>query len=288
MNTRKFLLVVALLSGVCIQTDAQSLFKKLKQKAAEAFTGNGNPEISTSQKTGTLGPDADDCVGADNPALKVNTELKREFYTSDVVVEMLNEENKKTISYFDAEALAMKTIQPGSPDRASYMDSEGFFYGFNKDKGYYEKSGIMNMGAMDMMGPSIMVTQYKLPTNPFFEKQQYLHDKNVKAFPFLYLEFTFLYKPEDFRGEGYGEVDYGQPGYSQFYPTSPGYEGSYVVFDDQHRLIEINIMVNTEQFKGTGYIKYAYKPTTVCLPEAKEVKMPFQGLMEKAMNPGKN
>lgn len=289
MNTRKLLLIVVLLSGFGVCSNAQVFLKKLKKKAQDLVTKDDRAiSESSSGGEGSLGPDAVDCIGAPNPARDVKTDLKREFYTDDIVVEVLNEENKKTTSYFDAEALAMKSVQPEVSDKASYIDSEGFFYAYNKNKGHYEKSGMLSMGSMSLMGPSIMVAHYKLPNDPFWEKFEYLSNQKVKTFPFMYMEFTFLYKPEHFMVEGYSKVPAGQPGYTRFDHTMEGYKGSYVVFDDKERLIEININANTDQFKGEGYFKYSYKQATVCLPEAKEVKMAGQGIFEKALDPNKN
>ena len=289
MNTGKLLLLVAMLSGFSVDTNAQGILKKLKKKAQDIVTkDNGTMPESNPGGEGSLGPDAVDCIGAPNPARDVKTDLKKEFYTNDIVVEMLNEENKKTISYFDVDALAMKSIQPGVSDKASYIDSEGFFYAYNKHNGYYEKSGMLSMGSMSLMGPSMMVAHYKLPNDPFWNKFEYLSNQKVKTFPFMYLEFTFLYKPEHFMGEGYTKVPSGQPGYTRFDHTMEGYKGSYVIFDDKDRLIEINIKADTDQFKGEGYFKYSYEQATVCLPEAKEVKMPGQGIFEKALDPNNN
>lgn len=290
MNTRKLLLLVALLPDIYIQTSGQSIFNKLKKKAEDITVQKGTEilENSTKQKPSPPAPDADDCIGAANPALEIKTELKKEFYTADVVVEMLSEKNIKTIGYFDVEVIAMKTVQPEGSGKSAFMDSEGFFYGFNEEKGYYEKSSMLSMGSLTFLGPSIMVSQYKLPSEPFFEKYEYFSNEKVKPFPFMYLEFTFLYKPEHFIVDGYTKVAGGQAGFTRFNNTAPGYEGSYVVFDDQNRLVKINISVNTEEFKGTGYINYAYSSNKVCLPEAKEVKMPMQDIFEKGMNPNNN
>jgi hypothetical protein len=289
MITRKLLLVLVAFFTICSYSDGQGIFKKLRKKAGEIVTGKENKDSLINNDSGTApGPDAEDCIGAANPAKDVKTDLKKEFYTEDVMVEVLNEKNVKMVSYFDADALAMKTVQPESSKKASYMDSEGFFYAYNEHKSIYEKSSMLSMGAVGLTGPSMMVSQYKLPNEPFWTKYEYLSKAKVKAFPFIYLEFTFLYKPEHFKADGYTEEIVSETGNTKFSHTTEGYEGTFVVFDQNNRLIEINLNVNTEQFKGTGYFKYEYSPATVCLPEAKEVKMPLQGIFEKALDPNKN
>ena len=75
------------------------------------------------------------------------------------------------------------------------------------------------------------------------------------------------------------------------YLNEPGYEGSYVIFDDQDRLVEIYInKADTGQqmdaynmdmtAPGESLLIYEYKPVEVKLPPAREVRAQGQGMME--------
>ncbi|ALJ03630.1 hypothetical protein APS56_00015 [Pseudalgibacter alginicilyticus] len=297
---------------LCITYSVQAQFlKKLKQKAEEAAertilrktdevvskktektiddvttpnNKNSNDEITTTSNSQ---------ITSSNSALNKNTELKKSFYKEDAVVK-LHENGKLTqTQYFDANEIAVR-LENDLPE-PGFIDSEGFIYGF-KD-GEYTKSSIVALQSQGLMVPTMMLDAYKLPPEPFMAQLQKQSDLGVTANPFNgIVEFAFIYKPDDFRYEDFAESKQTLNGktYTKFnYLNEPGYEGSYVLFDNKDRLVEVftKIGESKQNFeigemprqKGESLMIYDYKPVEVTLPPAREVRMQGQGLMEAVM-----
>lgn len=268
-----------------VSTVNAQLLKKLKEKANKAFGIESKEDASTSG----------------NPALKINTEAKQEFYKEDVVITLFENNSKTQTQYFDKDEIAVriedkKVVKPG------YNDSEGFMYAFNKKTEHYEKSSLVALQSQGMMVPTMMLDAYKLPPEPFMANLQKQQDKGMTPNPFNgIVEFAFIYEPDNFRYDDFKESKQKSNGktYTKFsFLNEPGYEGSYVRFDDQDRLVEIytnkaETSQSSDGFQmsmmppGEAHIKYDYKPVDVKLPPAIEKKMAGQGLMEMLMGSNK-
>ncbi len=308
------ILFTALLA-LCLGMPVQAQFlKKLKQKAEQAAERtilrktdevvskktektiddattkkdkSKNNSKEPEQATGTLEPA--------NAALNKNTEAKKAFYKEDVIIKMHENGNLNQTQFFDAEQVAVRSTQSNMP-KPSYIDSEGFVYTFQD--GEYTKSSIIALQSQGMMIPTMMLEAYKLPPEPVMANLQKQTDLGMTANPFNgIVEFAFIYEPEHFRYEDFKESKQTLRGktYTKFdFLNEPGYEGSYVLFDDQDRLVEVfTKKADTGQSSGAfdmsmtppgeSLLVYNYQPVTVQLPQAREVRAQGQGLMEGVM-----
>ncbi|MCK7590769.1 hypothetical protein M0G43_09300 [Subsaxibacter sp. CAU 1640] len=303
-----FTLIVCLFIG--FSSEAQIL-KKLKKKAEQAAerTILRKTDEAVSKKTEKTIDDAtkkrdtsDDNASeestsseGDNTALEKHKNAKQSFYREDVVIKLHENGKLNQTQYFDADAVAVRSVQNDMP-KPNYVDSEGFIYGF-KD-GEYTKSSIVALQSQGMMMPTMMLEAYKLPPEPFMAQLQKQQDMGMTANPFNgIVEFAFIYKPDDFRYEDFKESKQTLRGkrYTKFeYLNEPGYEGSYVLFDDNGRLVEIYTKKtdtgNRDALEmgnmlppGESVMVYDYQPVDVTLPKAREVRMQGQGLMEMVM-----
>lgn len=308
MKTKHILLVIfGLLIGV--NADAQIL-KKLKKKAEQAaertilkktdevVTKKTEKTIddATSKKEKNKSNDKDSDLEAANSALNINTKAKNKFYTDDLEIKLMENGELNQTQYFDADAVAVKTTQDNMP-KPSYIDSEGFLYTYRD--GEYTKSSIIALQSQGMMVPTMMLEAYKLPPEPFMAQLQKQTDLGMTANPFNgFVEFAFIYKPDDFRYEDYKESQQIFRGktYTKFeLLNEPGFDGNYVLFDDTNRLVEVysNKLKATQSMEdmysmsmippGKQLLVYNYTPIDVQLPQAREVRMQGQVLMEAVM-----
>ncbi|WP_157378279.1 hypothetical protein [Arenibacter latericius] len=221
-----------------------------------------------------------------NPALLINTEVKRQFYTTDIIVEMYQEGAKSQTFYFDADELAARNEFYKEEKEPMYFDSEGYTYSFNVKNERYEKSGFLKSGAMSMMIPTQLVESYKLPPEPFYEALEDFNEKGLRLNSFNVVEFAFIYKSEDFETDNYSKstVNCGESSCTKFDINAAGYSGSYVLFNANDQLAEIYVDINGEQGTGAGKLKYYYEPCEVRIPPSTEVKMPGESLFNLGLD----
>lgn len=274
--------IILLLICLAINTNADAqIFKKLKKKANKALGIESN----------------EDALTTGNSALQINTDAKKAFYKEDVVVEMFENNKLNQTQFFDKDEIAVR-IEDKKVSKSGYNDSEGFIYTYNKKTNQYEKTSIAALQSQGLMAPTMMLEAYKLPPEPFMASLEKQNDQSLTPNPFNgIVEFSSIYKPENFRYEDFKESKQKNHGktYTKFdFQNEPGYEGSYVLFDDKDRLVEIYTNKSTLSQPSDGIsmdimpsgesrIKYNYKPVEVILPPAKEVKMAGQGMMEIVM-----
>ncbi|RYH72580.1 hypothetical protein EVU94_12835 [Flavobacteriaceae bacterium 144Ye] len=316
MKTKLILLTFTFL--LCGITAEAQLLKKLKKRAEQAAertilkktdevvtkktektiddVTNGKDSESNSEESDSGSSNAPKGVKFDNPSIDNNTQAKRAWYTSDVRVTSYDKEKQSDmVSYFDADAVAMRSDytnkDTGEPE-TSYMDSDGFFISYNKTEQRYTKTAILSMPGMDMMAPSMMASAYKLPESAIFGGLEEMKNQGLAVYPFMHVDFPFVIKPEHYRDEmntnNYKESKQscrGSMGCTKFSVQEPGYEGSYTMFDNQDRLVEINIAIKDDPFfgSGKGKIEYFYEDVDVKVPAAIEKKMLGQDLMKKGM-----
>jgi hypothetical protein len=322
MKTKNFLILLLCLF-IAGHAEAQ-LLKKLKKKAeqaAERTILRKTDEVVTKKTEKTIDDitkgDEDDNNEEDvnnsktektikgskfsNPSLDINTEAKKSHYASEVrVVSFDKEKQTEVVSYFDADEVAMKSNwvdgNSGKP-KTSYADSEGFFISYNDTEKRFTKTALMSMPVMGMMAPSMMVSAYKLPESAIFGALEEMNAKKLKIYPFMHVDFPFVLKPDHYREEmninRYKESKQscrGSMGCTKFSVQEAGYEGSYTMFDNQDRLVEINIAMkdNPNFGSGKGKIEYFYEDINVKVPEAVEKKMPGQDLFNMGLDPNKN
>ena len=309
MKIKQILLVIMCL-GVITTTEAQ-LLKKLKKRAEKAAerTILNRTDKEVSKKTdktidGAINKkdkkEADEQNSnkeAENSALDKNTKAKNEFYKADLEIKIMENGSLNQTQYFDANEVAVRSIQDNMP-KPSYIDSEGFIYTF-KD-GEYTKTSIVALQSQGMMVPTMMLEAYKLPPEPFMAQLQKQNDLGMTANPFNgIVEFAFIYKPDDFRYEDYKEstqIIRGET-YTKFeLLNEPGFKGNYVLFDAKNRLTEVysnklESASSTDDMysmsmvpPGKSLLVYNYTPVEVQLPQAREVRMQGQGLMEGVMD----
>ncbi|NND10766.1 MAG: hypothetical protein HKN96_06120 [Flavobacteriaceae bacterium] len=237
----------------------------------------------------------------ENTADQINTATKRDFYQEDIVIETYDVEKKaKTVNYFDADHLAMKSVwkdhKTGKVQK-SFIDSEGYFIAYDDNEGCFVKTNLLSNGAIAMIGPSAMAQAYKLPVGAIWEASDQLNKKGLKLNTFMFVEFAFILKPDHFRTDtddtSYTEKTVacrGSSNCTKFVIDAEGYSNSFILFDGDDRLAEINITAkNQQQFgSGSGQLEYFYKPCEVNLPAAKEKKMPGQDLFNLGLDPNKN
>lgn len=256
-------------------TTEKVLLKKTEQKTEQVVENTidsvANPQTKTNNKKG------------DNSAKLINTEAKRSFYTTDVIVRTSDSKGKGSEYYFDSDEIAARGVAPNS-DKPIFIDSEGFQYGYNESERRWEKTGLMQSDAMSFMLPMMSTGILKLPAEPTLDASKKLKEQGLNMNTFQIVEWAFIYKPEHFRSEDFEETTAPCPNGGtcpKFLYTDPEYEGSWVLFDKQGRLAEVYANVNTQQTQGDGSYKFEYSPVTVDLPYAVEVKMPFQDLLMK-------
>lgn len=314
----KHLFVTLLCLILGYTTEAQFL-KKLKKTAQEAAEGtilrktdeivSGKTEKTIddatikkdeSNKKGGKGNEdfEEEAAPGVNPALGINTEAKKAFYKEDVVIKLHENGNLNQTQYFDADEVAVKMEGDKLP-KPGYADSEGLMYGYDDNEGRYTKSSMVALQSQGMM-PLMIVEAYKLPPEPFMASLDKQADQGMTPNPFNgIVEFAFVYEPEQFRYEDFKETKQTIRGetYTKFeFLNEPGYEGSYVLFDSQNRLIEIftkksDTGQSMDSFElgsmpvppGESLLVYEYKPVDVQLPPAKEVRTHGQGMMEMVM-----
>lgn len=308
MKTKLIFITCAfLLCGINAEAQLLKKLKKRAEQAAERTILNKTDEVvskktektiddATSKKEKSDKKEDEDTseLEASNTALTKNTEAKKAFFKEDIIIKMHENGNLNQTQFFDANEVAVRMEDPKQP-KPGFIDSEGYMYVYSE--GEYQKTGIVAIQSQGLMAPTMMIEAYKLPPEPFmaqFEKQQ---DLGVTANPFNgIVEFAFIYKPNDFRYDDFNETTQTLRGktYTKFeYLNEPGYEGSYVLFDDQDRLVEIYTKTSEEAElidgfgsqgqAGESLMVYDYKPVEVKLPQAREVKTVGEGLMGGVM-----
>lgn len=105
---------------------------------------------------------------------------------------------------------------------------------------------------------------------------------------FMLVEWAFIYRPDDFREPGFDETTTGCANGGtcpKFLYEEPEYAGSYVTFDAAGRISEIKAVVNAETGTENGIFQFTYdQPVSVWIPEAVEVKQPFQDFFTKGLD----
>lgn len=314
----KIVLILAIGLAVTHSTEAQFLEKLVKkaENAAERTilnrtdrevsksTDNAIDGITDGKKDSSTTKDGHTQNGTtaipagtkfENPSLKKNTEAKRAWYTSDVRVTSYDKEKESDmVSYFDADAVAMRSEyvdQEGVP-QTSYIDSEGFFISYNTSEQRYTKTGLLAMPGMSMMAPSMMASAFKLPESAIFEGMETMKNLGLAVYPFMHVDFPFVIRPEQFRDgmitDRYIESQTACRGgldCTKFSVVESEHVGSYILFDNQNRLIEINIVIKDDPYYGSGKgkIEYFYENVEVQVPDAVEKKMFGQDLLKKGM-----
>ncbi|SDI08590.1 hypothetical protein [Winogradskyella thalassocola] len=314
MKTKHILLVII---GLLIGGNAEAqILKKLKKRAEQAAertilrktdeivskkTEKTIDDATTSNDRSNTKSDgsADDQIDSEstNSALTMNTAYKKEFYKEDAIIKTYENGNLNQTQYFDADQVAVRMESDAIP-KPGYLDSEAYMYSYNDNEQAYNKSAILASGGQGMMVPNMMLEILKLPPEPALANTQKQMDKGITPNPFNgFVEFAFIYGPEQFRYEDFKEVKQNLRGksYTKFeFLNEPGYEGSYVIFDDEDRLIEIYTnKADTGQSMdafdmsmmppGESLIVYEYKPVEVNLPPAKEVRTRGQDMMGLVM-----
>ncbi|MBO0321627.1 hypothetical protein J0X14_04910 [Muricauda sp. CAU 1633] len=301
-----------LIMCLCFGNATQAQFlKRLKEKAEQAaertILNRTDEEVTKSTDKGidivsgkedsNVDRTAPKVTKYENPSKSIHTDAKKAFYNADVIVETYDDEKQShTTSYFDSDELAMKmtwTDQNTDKPAHAFNDSEGYFISYNEHEGRYEKSNLLSLGAMSMMAPTMIVSAYKLPMDRFMEVSEEFRDKGLKINAFMLVEFAFMYSPDDFGNGDYEESIIPcreSASCTKFNIIAEGYEGSYILFDSEDRLAEININMkdNLNFGSGEGYIKFTYKDCEVHLPAAFEKKMLGQDLIEIGLDPTKN
>ena len=263
------------------KTTEKVLLKKTEQQTEKTVEGSIDEITGNDKKTSD--EEVKDPTGyskGKNEARLLNTEAKRSFYTSDVIVKTSDSKGKGSEYYFDSDEIAARGMAPNS-DKPIFIDSEGFQYGYNESERRWEKTGLMRSDAMSFMMPMMSTGILKLPSQPTLDASKKLKEQGLNMNTFQIVEWAFIYKPEHFRLEDYEETTAPCPDGGtcpKFLYTDPEYKGSWVLFDSQGRLSEIYANVNNDQAQGDGSYKFFYQPVSVSLPDAVEVKMPFQDL----------
>ena len=313
MKTKIIILAILFLTaGSTSEAQILNKLKKKAEKAAENTLLNKTDEIVSETTENAIDgitngefsenpEDVNNPVTFANPSKAINTEAKTAFYNRDLIVRTFDKEKQAyTATYFDADELAMQSNwndpNSGQP-KTSYVDSEGYFIAYNDAKKRYEKSNLLSSGAMGMMAPTMMISAYKLPPGPFWEASDELSKQGLSLNTFMYIEFAFIYTPEHFRDEmvknDYSESQVacrGNAGCTRFSINDPAYSGSYILFDENDRLAEINVkMKDDENFgSGEGKLEFFYEACNVNLPAATEVKQPGQDLLMKGLDINNN
>ncbi|MBC2840276.1 hypothetical protein [Robiginitalea sp. SC105] len=298
-------LLVFLASGSQVQGQFLKRLAKKAEKAAERTVlnraGEESGKATDSALDSLLGTPEDGGnagaakgtpqggTGVDyNTAKLINTDAKRSFYTMDVVVHTVNSKGETTDSYFDAEELAMR-MEASRNDASMFTDSEGFQYAYNDREERWEKTGLMRSEAMSFMLPAMSMGILKLPEGPMMEATQRFHEQGVNMNTFLLVEWAFIYSPEDFGGSDFTRTlvpcPDGGGDCPKFSYEDPEYQGSYVVFDSEGRLSEIHARVDNQMAQDEGTYSFSYdRDVQVQIPNAVEVKQPFDNLFSRGLN----
>ncbi|MCR8669067.1 hypothetical protein NO995_15385 [Aestuariibaculum sp. M13] len=301
----RFTFFLSIMLFMSYSSEAQ-LLKKLKEKAQQAVERTvlkKTDEVVTEKTentidgiTGSNKTDSDSQkTTSNNEAFAIHTKDKKKFFKEDVIIKMHENGNLNQTQYFDANTIAVRLDNP-KQSQPGFIDSEGFIYTSNN--GEYTKSSIIALQSQGMMVPTMIIDAYKLPPEPFLAQLQKQQGLGMTANPFNgIVEFAFIYKPENFRYSDFKESkqSFNGKNYTKFtFLNEPGYDGSYVLFDDQDRLVEIYNKISTvnqstnpvnmaSRSPGESLLNYNYSAVEVNLPEAREVKMAGQGLMEGVM-----
>lgn len=309
----KYILTILCCLTVAFNAEAQIL-KKLRKKAeqaAERTILKKTDEVVTKKTEKTIDDATSkkdkpknneenrtiDTNEGPNTALKRHTKSKKDFFKEDMVIKLHENGKLNQTQYFDVDEIAVRIDDVNKPD-PGFIDSEGFIYGYNEKEGEYNKSSLVALQSQGMMVPTMLLEAYKLPPEPFMAHLQKQQDEGMTPNPFNgIVEFAFIYEPEDFRYEDFKETKQNLRGksYTKFdFLNEPGYEGSYVIFDEQDRLVEIytnktSTSPSSGNFEmdmippGESLLLYDYKPVDVELPLAREVKAQGQEMMEMLM-----
>ncbi|MCP9200432.1 hypothetical protein MKO06_10955 [Gramella sp. GC03-9] len=268
------------------------IFKKLK-KEVEKTVESAFDSIVNPQKQNNTSEVSSENYKSSNKAKTINSAAKRAFYTSDVIVKTSDSEGPGSTYYFDSNEIAARGEAPNAKGPI-YIDSEGFNYAYNEGEGRWEKTGLMRSDGMAFMMPTMSMGILKLPAEPSLEASRKLKEQGLNMNTFQIVELAFIYKPEHFRNGDYEETSIpctNGGSCPKFLNTNPENRGSWVLFDSEGRLSEIFAKVDSQQAKGTGSFKFLYQPVSVKVPDAVEVKMPFQDLFlagADATPPGEN
>jgi len=164
----------------------------------------------------------------------------------------------------------------------------GYHYGYNEQEERWEKTGLMRTDAMAFMMPSVSISLLKLPPEPMLDASTRFKEQGLNMNTFLMVEWVFIYTPDDFRSDDYTEQQvtcrYGG-NCPRFIYEDPEFKGSYVEFDANGRLSKIYANVNNEYQQEDGTFEFDYDtPVSVTIPNAVEVKIPFQDILFKGMD----
>ena len=260
------------------ETTEKVLLKKTEEETEKTVEGAIDKAIDPDSKKDDQAKPGNNANA--NTAKTINTEAKRAFYTSDVIVKTSDSNGKGSEYYFDSEEIAARGVAPDS-EHPIFIDSEGFQYGYNASEGKWQKTGIMRSDGMAFMMPMMSAGILKLPIEPTMAASEKLKNQGLNMNTFQIVEWAFIYKPEHFRSEDYEEMsvpcsDGGTC--PRFLYTDPEYKGSWVQFDKEGRLSEVYAKVDNIQAQGDGSYKFFYEPVSVSIPDAEEVKTPFQDL----------
>jgi hypothetical protein len=301
MKTKLFLVSLTLLiSGVNVEAQ---ILKKLKKKVEQTTekvilkkTEEKTEQVVDESIDEVINPENDNNLGNSsntntstkdyNQAKLINTDAKRSFYTSDVVIKTSDSNGKGSEYYFDSDEIAARGMAPDN-DKPIFIDSEGYQYGYNDSSNRWEKTGLMRSDAMAFMMPMASIGILKLPVEPTLEASEKFKEQGLNLNTFQIVEWAFIYKPEHFQNDDYEQTTTPCPNGGnclKFLYKDPAYKGSWVMFDNKNRLSEIYAKVNSQQAQGDGSYKFEYIPVNVSIPEAVEVKMPFQDLYMRGLD----
>ncbi|WP_282135445.1 hypothetical protein [Seonamhaeicola maritimus] len=268
-------LQVIVLIVVCFlgtSTQAQlldALKKRAKEKGLETQEVSYDPNAAQQNSTNYT---------------EIEINKAEDFFTKDVIMETYDANGALVqTSFFDKEVIAMRTESRVTP-KPIYHDRKGKFYAYNAEIGKYENMSLLPSSSMGFMTAGMTTQVYKLPQDPYFEAFEALSNLDI-AMNFLVLELAFIYKPFHFEDDAFYslvEVKCGNSTCKRFNYNDNEYNGSYIQFDDQDRLVEFNIISTNKQLtqderNPSGKFKYYYKECEVILPE---------DVVERSMVPG--
>ncbi|MFD1161836.1 hypothetical protein [Hwangdonia seohaensis] len=265
--------LICLLS--CIGVEAQ-LLDELKKRAKKKGYETREVSLDTSDNAKHR------TTSYEDEELVINSAI--DYFTTDVVMKLYHDSDAVVhTQYFDAETIAMRTEVPGNSEKPLFQDRKGFIYGYDTETGQYEKRTLASSGMMGFMMAGMIPQAYKLPPEPYIEAFQALEEKDL-ALSFLVLEMAFIYKPQHFIDNDYYIASKtncnGSNNCTKFSYNDAEYPGSYILFDDKKRLMELYINTINPQVKEddhpTGKFVFSYENVKVTLPEA----------IEKSLMPG--
>jgi len=278
MKTKLF--VLFLFIGLMGLKSQAQLLDKLKQRAEEK--GLETREVSYDSTAYNKDNDHSD-------EEEFVLESANDFFTTDVVMDLYDKDGQLVqSSFFDAETIAMRTENKENP-KPIYHDRKGFFYGYNAETSRYEKVSILPASSMGFMTAGMITQGYKLPPEPYYQAFGELSKMDI-ALNFMVVEMAFIYKPEHFENnDNYSlqNVPCFPDVCKRFYYTDPEYKGSYIQFDGEGRLVELNVNSTNPDFDDgknpTGKFVYRYDECSVQLPDAAEQSM-IPGPLGKMLN----